>query len=80
MKSESLKISEVFVNSGNVHYVLPHFQRYYTWDKSNWKTLLDDAFAIYEVYDPEREEPEHFLGSLVLLNDGTAGFSTTIFN
>ena len=79
MKSESLKISEVFVNSGNVHYVLPHFQRYYTWDKSNWKTLLDDAFAIYEEYDPEREEPEHFLGSLVLINDGTVGFSTTIF-
>ena len=70
MKAESLKISKVFSGGGEIHYVLPHFQRQYSWDKVNWQTLLDDASAIYEEYLDDRE-PEHFLGSLVVINDGT---------
>lgn len=68
MKADSLKISKVFSNGGDIHYVLPHFQRQYSWNENNWKTLLDDAFAIYKEYQPEKE-PEHFLGSLVVIND-----------
>ncbi|MBW4636815.1 MAG: DUF262 domain-containing protein [Gloeocapsa sp. UFS-A4-WI-NPMV-4B04] len=70
MKADSLKISTVFSGGGDIHYVLPHFQREYSWGKSNWETLLNDALAIYEEYQPEKE-PEHFLGSLVVINDGT---------
>lgn len=72
MKADSLKISKVFSGGGGIHYVLPHFQRQYSWEKANWQTLLDDALAIYEEYKPEKE-PEHFLGSLVVINDGTRG-------
>ena len=68
MKADSLKISKVFSNGGDIHYVLPHFQRQYSWNENNWKTLLNDAFAIYKEYQPEKE-PEHFLGSLVVIND-----------
>ncbi len=70
MKADSLKISNVFMNGGDIHYVLPHFQREYSWVKSNWETLLNDAFSIYEEYQPEKDI-EHFLGSLVVINDGT---------
>lgn len=68
MKADSLKISKVFSGGGDIHYVLPHFQRQYSWEENNWKTLLNDAFAIYDEYQPEKE-PEHFLGSLVVIND-----------
>lgn len=69
MKVESLKIAKVFSGGGEIHYILPRFQREYAWDKTNWQTLLDDIFAIYEIYD-ERNEPEHFMGALVVINDG----------
>lgn len=70
MKADSLKISKVFSSGGDIHYILPHFQREYAWEKKHWDTLLNDAFAIYEEYVPEKE-PEHFMGSLVVINDGT---------
>lgn len=70
MKADSFKIAKVFSGGGDIHYVLPHFQREYSWGEAEWKTLLDDATAIYDEYDPDRE-PEHFLGALVVINDGT---------
>ena len=70
MKVESLKIAKVFSGGGEVHYLLPHFQREYAWDRANWETLLNDVFSIYEIYNPPQSEPEHFLGALVVINDG----------
>lgn len=69
MDVSSLKIAKVFSGGGEVHYVLPHFQREYAWDKVNWQTLLDDVLSIYEAYDPDNE-PEHFMGALVVIRDG----------
>lgn len=69
MKVESLKIMKVFQNGGDIHYILPRFQREYAWDKTDWRTLLEDVKSIYEIYD-ERREPEHFMGALVVINDG----------
>lgn len=85
MKSDSLKISKVFSSGGDIHYVLPHFQREYTWEKTHWQTLLTDAFAIHEEMQPDPDnsqtiqEPEHFLGSLVVINDGTRNGTVTAF-
>jgi hypothetical protein len=31
MKADSLKVSRVFSGGGDIHYVLPHFQREYVW-------------------------------------------------
>lgn len=68
---------------GDVHYVLPHFQREYTWEKSQWQTLLLDAIAIYDETDiSEAGAPstiEHFLGSLVVINDGTLNGTVPVF-
>lgn len=70
MKADSLKISRVFNNGGDVLYLLPHFQREYSWEKENWQTLFSDVQEIYDAYDPE-QVPEHFMGSLVVIQDGT---------
>jgi uncharacterized protein with ParB-like and HNH nuclease domain len=78
MKAESLKISKVFNVGGDVHYILPHFQREYAWTKENWQTLLDDVMGVYEAYDPEKE-PEHFMGALVVIQDGTRNGVVPVF-
>lgn len=79
MKAESYKISKVFSSGGEIHYLMPHFQRQYSWQKTEWQVLLEDAIAIYQEYDSERE-PEHFIGSLVVINDGTRNGTITAFN
>jgi uncharacterized protein with ParB-like and HNH nuclease domain len=71
MEVSSQKVSRIFSGGGEVHYILPHFQREYAWDKRNWIILLNDIFSVYEIYDPNSEPPEHFMGALVVINDGT---------
>lgn len=78
MKADSLKINKVFSSGGDVHYVLPHFQREYAWEKDNWQMLLKDVFSIYEVYN-EDNPPEHFMGALVVINDGTRNGTVPVF-
>lgn len=78
MKADSLHMGKVFSSGGDVHYVLPHFQREYAWEKSNWQTLLTDIFSIYEVFEDERP-PEHFMGTLVVINDGTQAGTVPVF-
>lgn len=78
MDVNSLRIAKVFQNGGDVHYVLPYFQREYAWEEENWKTLIHDIRGIYNTYDPFRE-PEHFLGALVVIKDGMRGGTIPAF-
>ncbi len=78
MKADSLHMVKVFSSGGDVHYVLPHFQREYAWGKPEWQTLLKDIFSVYEIYD-EEHPPEHFMGSLVVINDGTRAGTVPVF-
>ncbi len=71
MEVNSLTINKVFSSGGDVQYILPHFQREYAWDKSNWQTLLNDVFSIYEMGFESTNEPEHFMGAMVVIGDGT---------
>jgi uncharacterized protein with ParB-like and HNH nuclease domain len=85
MKAESLRIAKVFNVGGDVHYILPYFQREYAWDKSNWQTLLNDILDLYDIYQDSRP-PEHFMGSPVVINADitpvikTDGWSVTAYN
>lgn len=72
MKVDSFSLQGVL--SGSTHFILPHFQRPYTWELNNWKDLLDDVKRIYGAYD-DQKPPEHFMGALVVVNDGTIGVS-----
>jgi uncharacterized protein with ParB-like and HNH nuclease domain len=78
MKADSLKIAKVFSTGGDVHYALPHFQREYAWEKEIWKTLLNDTLSIYELYS-EEAPPEHFMGTLVVINDGVQSGTVPVF-
>ncbi|MDA0243005.1 MAG: DUF262 domain-containing protein [Chloroflexi bacterium] len=82
MKSDSLHIGKVFSTGGDVHYILPHFQREYAWEKENWRMLLDDIWVIYALYNPEGEpkkHPKHFMGALVVINDGVQAGTVPVF-
>lgn len=46
---------------GQQHFVVPLFQRPYTWNEKNWKTLFDDVMEVYE----DGFEESHFMGSIV---------------
>lgn len=80
MKAESLKIYKVFSTGGDIHYVLPHFQRQYSWEKIEWDVMLNDLWAICEECKDDEIEPEHFLGSLVVINEGTVNNVIPAFN
>lgn len=78
MKADSLKIAKVFSTGGDIHYALPHFQREYAWKRENWETLLDDVLGVYGLYS-EQTQPEHFLGTLVVINDGVQHGTIPVF-
>jgi hypothetical protein len=48
-------------------YVIPVFQRYYTWGNANWEQLLED---VSELLEPGADERRHFMGSIVTVPDG----------
>lgn len=85
MKADSYKIAKVFSSGGDIHYVLPHFQREYAWERDQWHTLLQDAVAIHEEVaaledtGQSTQNMEHFLGSLVVVNSGTISGTITEF-
>ena len=52
-------IREIF-HSGD-QFLVPFFQRHYSWRKEHWQRLLDDIMALID----EAEGTRHFLGPLV---------------
>ncbi len=48
---------------GQKQYVVPLFQRRYTWDTKNWVALWDDLLEVCEEATPR----EHFFGSIVTM-------------
>ena len=48
---------------GPKQYVVPYFQRAYSWRRRQWTTLFDDILELYEL----GSRSSHFLGSMVLL-------------
>jgi hypothetical protein len=78
LKADTYDISKVFSNGGDIHYILPHFQREYTWTKPQWQTLLADAFGLLDESTGSAQSNiapslEHFLGSVVVVEDRVQG-------
>jgi uncharacterized protein with ParB-like and HNH nuclease domain len=46
---------------GTKQYIVPLFQRTYSWNKKQWETLWDDIKGLYEAKNPK----PHFFGSIV---------------
>src|ERR1017187_3890738 len=55
-----VKTVREILHSGD-QFLVPFFQRHYSWRKENWQRLLDDIVALTE----ESDETKHFLGPLV---------------
>src|SRR5438105_11732306 len=51
--------------SGPKQFVVPYFQRAYSWRRHQWNTLFDDILELYELGSSN----SHFLGSMVLLKE-----------
>ncbi|CAA6801547.1 MAG: RloF [uncultured Campylobacterales bacterium] len=55
------------IQNGNI-YIVPHFQRDYSWTEDNWEDLWTDIITINE------NKESHYMGSIVLLNKGNSNY------
>ena len=61
MKASETHLQPVF--EGSKQYVIPLFQRHYSWKLRHWRNLWDDLLELY-IADDGRE---HFLGAIVTM-------------
>ena len=61
MKAEEMRLAPML--GGHKQFVVPYFQRVYSWRSQQWTTLFDDIVELYELGAGHT----HFLGSMVLL-------------
>jgi hypothetical protein len=59
MDAKARTVSEILHAPG--HYIVPLFQRSYSWHKANWQRLNDDVMALVD----DSTHHVHFLGPLV---------------
>lgn len=61
MQASETKLQQII--EGTKQYVVPLFQRAYSWKKTEWKMLWDDIIELYAVDEPR----PHFMGSIVTM-------------
>lgn len=61
MDAKETKLQDII--EGTKQYVVPLFQRSYSWDKKEWGALWDDLIELSEMENPRT----HFIGSIVSL-------------
>jgi hypothetical protein len=61
VKADEMRLGPLL--GGRRQYVVPYFQRTYSWRRHQWTTLFDDVLELYEL----GASNSHFLGSMVLL-------------
>ena len=66
MKANEMRFGPLL--SGPKQFVVPYFQRAYSWRRHQWNTLFDDILELYELGSSN----SHFLGSMVLLREPSA--------
>jgi len=59
MQASETKLQKVI--EGQLQYVIPLFQRAYSWDKKEWRVLWEDIVELCEAENPRT----HFIGSIV---------------
>lgn len=55
-------VSQLFDIEAGVVYVIPRYQREYTWGKNQWENMFDDILE---------NNPGYFLGSIICINQST---------
>lgn len=59
MQAKETKLQDII--EGTKQYILPLFQRSYSWDKKEWDILWEDLYELSEMENPR----SHFIGSIV---------------
>lgn len=72
MDAHSQDLAGLFNHGGGVQYMLPYFQRQYTWEEKDWRALLGDIILLCNDKNHD-DSTEHFMGSIVTVNSGLAG-------
>lgn len=67
MNANETKLQPIL--EGTKQYVVPLFQRPYSWDKDQWSRLWDDLMDLSEEMDQSKETDlrTHFMGSIVTM-------------
>ncbi len=65
MEANVWRVGKLFNNRGDVHFVLPRFQRPYAWERTEWQALWDDLLEVHAA----GEQARHFLGAIVVVNE-----------
>ena len=60
MKANETNLQEII--EGSKQYIIPMFQRTYSWDQKQWLTLWED---LMELVDEAQQYENHFIGSIV---------------
>ena len=68
MKAEEMRLAPML--GGHKQFVVPYFQRVYSWRSQQWNTLFEDILELYELGAGHT----HFLGSMVLLAEGAGEY------
>lgn len=66
MQAKETKLQEII--EGTKQYVVPLFQRTYSWTKDEWNTLWEDLIELSEMDTPRT----HFMGSMVSMPNASA--------
>jgi uncharacterized protein with ParB-like and HNH nuclease domain len=62
MKANETELKQV-ISHADQQFIVPLFQRTYSWNKKEWQELWDDLFDLYESEEPKK----HFLGAIVTI-------------
>jgi len=60
LKANETNLQEII--EGSKQYIIPMFQRTYSWDQKQWLTLWED---LMELIDEAQQYENHFIGSIV---------------
>lgn len=60
-------------------FMIPRFQREYSWDKANYHEFFDDMIGNIKVADEKLITDQYFLGTMLFIGDFTEGTEKRIF-
>lgn len=63
MTAKETKLQDII--QGDKQFIVPLFQRTYTWDTKQWETLWADIIELYDLVEDEEKVKTHFMGSIV---------------
>jgi hypothetical protein len=74
MKADEMRLGPLL--DGPQQFVVPYFQRAYSWRRHQWNTLFEDILELYEL----NSGGTHFLGSMVLLAEKDVSGETLVID